>query len=399
MKVLICTEGYYPNISGVITHIETLKSCLEADGHETMVVCTLAGRLWHELRGGILYSPGIRLKRIYGYGLAQPISHKRMRLVRRFHPDIVHIHTEFSQGLFGQHVAKKLRIPLVYTMHTFYDDYVSYITGPRYEATARKAACRYTRYFADHATEVIVPSPKIANYLLSAGYQGECTLVPNTVMAEQFKPENVDPEKVERLKKRMGIAENDICLCYVGRLGQEKSNDILIEHFAKGFGGEDRYKLFIIGDGPLRQRLEAMVSARRISGQVFLLGAIDHALLPTYYQCFSIFTTASLSEVHSISLIEAQVSGLYAINRLDVPNRHQIMEGITGEHFETAEDFERSVRGYGEKTAGERAENRRMISAIACRYGPEQFAALVKKIYRKAQRQPRVPVYRDVAHK
>lgn len=389
MKVLICTEGYYPNVSGVITHIETLKSCLEADGHETMVVCTLAGRWRHVLRNGILYSPGIRLKRIYGYGLAQPVSQKRLRMVRRFHPDIVHIHTEFSQGLFGQYVAKRLNIPIVYTMHTFYDDYVSYVTGSHYEAAARKAVCRYTRYFADHATEVIVPSPKIANYLRSAGYKGKCTLVPNAVLAEQFRPQNVDQQRVAELKRQLGIDENDICLCYVGRLGQEKSIDALIEYFMQGFGGEAKYKLFIIGDGPIRQQLADRIARQDAAGQVFLLGAVDHDLLPLYYQCFSIFATASLSEVHSISLIEAQVGGLYAINRLDTQNQHQIVAGITGEHFETAQAFEASVRRYGEKTVEEREQNRRVISAVACQYGPKQFAASVQAIYRNAQKSAR----------
>ena len=38
MKVAIFTETYFPFISGVVTHIKTLKESLEHAGHEVLIV-------------------------------------------------------------------------------------------------------------------------------------------------------------------------------------------------------------------------------------------------------------------------------------------------------------------------------------------------------------------------
>ena len=37
MKIAIFAETYYPFISGVVTHIETLKNGLEAQGHQVLL--------------------------------------------------------------------------------------------------------------------------------------------------------------------------------------------------------------------------------------------------------------------------------------------------------------------------------------------------------------------------
>ena len=58
MKVAIFTETYFPFISGVVTHIKTLKESLEHAGHEVLIVTTSPKAVWDgnndqhpELRG------------------------------------------------------------------------------------------------------------------------------------------------------------------------------------------------------------------------------------------------------------------------------------------------------------------------------------------------------------
>ncbi len=52
-------------------------------------------------------------------------------------------------------------------------------------------------------------------------------------------------------------------MCFVGRLGKEKSIDVLVEFFAAHFRGDDAYKLFIIGDGPEKENLERQIVRSR----------------------------------------------------------------------------------------------------------------------------------------
>ena len=127
MKIAIFAETYYPFISGVVTHIETLKNGLEAQEHQVLIVTMNPKASHHYLKDGILYCPSIPLKKIYGYGVANPVNLRRLSYLRAFNPDVIHIQTEFTMGLFGLFCARQLKKPVVYTLHTMYDDYLFYV--------------------------------------------------------------------------------------------------------------------------------------------------------------------------------------------------------------------------------------------------------------------------------
>ncbi len=54
MKVAIFTETYFPFISGVVTHIKTLKESLEHAGHEVLIVTTSPKAVCHYVKDGVL---------------------------------------------------------------------------------------------------------------------------------------------------------------------------------------------------------------------------------------------------------------------------------------------------------------------------------------------------------
>ena len=69
-------------------------------------------------------------------------------------------------------------------------------------------------------------------------------------------------------------------LLAVGRLVDKKGFDVLLDALSR----LDRpYRLRLVGDGPLRPRLEAMIAAHRLADRVELVGRCTHATLPDYY--------------------------------------------------------------------------------------------------------------------
>ncbi len=130
MRVAIFTETYLPAVNGVVTHVKTLKEGLELLGHKAIVVTADSNVKKTQASKDILYCPAVKLEKIYGYDVASPISADRLRMLKDFNPDIIHIHNEFGIGLSGVLIAKALKVPLVYTMHTMYDDYVYYVSQP-----------------------------------------------------------------------------------------------------------------------------------------------------------------------------------------------------------------------------------------------------------------------------
>lgn len=384
MRIAIFAETYFPFISGVVTHIQTLKEGLEARGHEVMIVTLSPKAVCHYIKDNILYCPAIPLKKIYGYGVANPLNLQRLRIIQEFNPDVIHIHTEFTMGIFAQFAAKRLKKPLVYTLHTMYDDYVRYVAPGKLENMMKPAAHVYFRKVANRATEIIGPSFKVVEFLRRCGVERHVNIIPNIVDLSHFMIENVDKEAVAQTRSKLGIQKDDTAICFVGRLGNEKSIDVLIQFFAHYVIKNPHLKLFIIGDGPEKGSLQHQIDTLGVGTQVKLLGRIEHDELPPYYQACNLFATASLSEMNSISMLEAMASGLYVLQRYDVYNKDQISEGVNGHTFTSCEEFGAQLDEQLALTEAQRTARRKSVTEYTQRYGIDQFLDSVLTVYQRA---------------
>ena len=385
MRIAIFAETYYPFISGVVTHIETLKKGLEARGHQVLIVTMNPKADRHYVKDGVLYCPAIPLKRIYGYGVANPLNLERLKIIEQFKPDLMHIHTEFTMGIFGLFAAKQLKKPVVYTLHTMYDDYMCYISKREHvQDLAKPAAHLYFRKVAKKATEIIGPSVKVVEYLRRCGVERYINIIPNTVDLSDFMPQNVNPDDVAALREKLGIQADDTAIGFVGRLGSEKSLDVLIDWIGKGFRDNPHVKLFIIGEGPEHAALQTQIHRMGLQKQVRMLGKIDHGHLPPYYHAMDLFATASLSEINSISMLEAMASGLYVLQRLDIYNKNQITVGLNGALFENEQQLQDLILEQINLTPEEKAERRSKVTASTLRYGPDEFMDSVLNVYERA---------------
>ena len=160
MRIAIFAETYVPFINGVVTHVKVLKDGLTRLGHEVLIVTADPEARKHYIKDGVLYCPAHTMKRLYGFGMASPVSRKRMQLLKAFQPDVLHVQQEFGIGLFGVEAAKKLHKPLVYTLHTMYDEYLFYVVPKPLIPLVKPIAYKYFRWLAGRATYVTSPSAK-----------------------------------------------------------------------------------------------------------------------------------------------------------------------------------------------------------------------------------------------
>ena len=384
MKVAIFTDTYLPYINGVVTHINTLQKQLVKNGHEVLIVTASPKYSKHTIKNNVLYCPSVTVKKLYGYGAANPINLKRLKILKDFNPDVLHIHTEFTIGYFAMFVARKLKKPIVYTLHTMYDDYLFYVAPKRMVKTVKPAAHFYLKKVANKATEIIGPSLKVVEFLKSIKVNKPINLINNTGDFSNFFPQNQDFDKISSLKKELGITPNDTTLCFVGRLGKEKSIDVLINYFTEQFKENKNVKLFIIGDGPERENLILLINSLKMKDQIKLLGKIPHDTIPTYFNSFNLYTSASLSEIHSISTLEAMASGLYVLQRLDELNRGQIIEGVNGNIFNSSIEFAFYINEYIKLTQSERILKSDKVVESTKQYGEKEFGEAVIEVYKSA---------------
>lgn len=384
MKIALFTETYLPYINGVVTHVKSLKDGLEQLGHEVLVVTAESNARHHYVQNGVLYCPAMNLKRFYDYGISYPVSQTRFEFLQQFAPDIIHIHTEFGVGYSGAAIAKRLNVPLIYTLHTMYDDYLYYVAPRPFIAVIRRVAHRYARYLAEHATMVTGPSLKVQEYLKACGANVEVTVVPNPVELDMFRPENIDPQRRTQFRQAYGFQPQDTVVCFCGRLGREKSVDVLLKYWAATVRPEHHLKLIIFGGGPSEEELRELAQKLNIADTVSFTGKIPHEELPHYYAGCDLYATTSLSDTNSISMLEAMATGLPVLHIHDPLNAGQVRDGVNGYIFHNEQELLQQMLNWKALPQKQQQEFRLSVRNSVGNSGAIDLARAIEKVYQKA---------------
>ncbi len=390
MRIVMFSEYYLPFINGVITHIETLKQQLEQKGHEVLIVTAKTKRSDEEKDGeDVMRCTAIPLKKLYGYGITNPINVAVYLKIRDFAPDLIHVHTEFSIGLMGIHTARLLKVPLVYTLHTMYNEYLFYVAPKKFEKLLKPVAHFYLKNVALKATEITGPSPKVVDLLRESGVNKHVNIIRNSMNKKDFFPENNDKKKVAETRKKLGIADDETALIYVGRLGGEKSIDELIDCFDFACADLPKYKLIIVGHGPQAEELKSHAASKSTADRIQFTGKVPHNEIQYYYLACDLFSGCSTSETNSISMLEGMAAGLFAVQKLDIYDPHQIMRGVAGELFESKEGFRDIIIEYDALSPKERKDLRHKVTMSSRVYDEKAFCEQVLFVYERAVRRYR----------
>lgn len=385
MKVALFAETYLPYINGVVTHIKLLKEGLEKLGHEVLVVTADPDTHRHYIQNGVLHCPAKAFKRFYDYGIAMPLSHKRLKMIEDFDPDIIHLHQEFSIGISAAHIAKKLKKPLVYTLHTMYDDYIYYVAPKPLIPFVKKLSHQYFKLFAKRANAITGPSKKCDEYIKNdCKMDKDVVVIPNPVELDKFAPHNISDEDKHAFRHKYGIQDDEMAVCFCGRIGREKSVDVLLDYWAAAIKPEDKIKLIIFGDGPCRPELEEQAARLGIADMVIFTGAVPNHELPPYYAGCDLYVTASLSDTNSISMLEAMATGLPVVHRYDKMNEGQVRNGVNGFIFHNAEEMAQVFRSYRMKTEEEKEAMRSSVRHSVEQAGSVNLAKNLLAVYERA---------------
>ena len=385
MRIALFSDTYLPEINGVAIHVAALKEGLEALGHEVLVVTTTPKDKTSFDSDGVLHCPSIQLKKIYGYGLSMPINMRQFNIIRKFNPDVIHIHTEFGIGLFGILVSKMLRRPVIYTLHTIYDDYVYYVVPRPLVKTGQRVFYKYIKSLYKRATVITGPSPKSLEYLNNAGLHRNIEIIPNPVDVERFSLENVEREEVAQVRSKYNIPNDAFVGCIVSRVGKEKSIDILLDYIAKYSKNNEKFRFLIVGDGPAKKDLEAQAKRLGIDKVVVFTGKVPNSQLLPYYAACDVFLTASLSDTNSISMLEAMSMGLPIIQREDVINKGQVVENVNGFIFTDEATFAEKLDLVYNMSAVDRVElSKRVRNSVIQSNTKNNMAAKIVSVYENA---------------
>jgi 1,2-diacylglycerol 3-alpha-glucosyltransferase len=320
MRIGMMTDVYKPHVSGITNYISLNKQYLEKAGHEVYIF-TFGDLDFPDDEERVVRSPGFPLTDT-GYYLSFRYSRHAKALLQTM--DLVHVHHPFLSGRLALNYCRSLRIPIVFTNHTRYDLYAQVYLPLLPEEFSDTFLQNYMPTFCQGVDLVISPSVGMGEVLKKLGVDIPIEIIPNGVDLKLFQA------ACEDCRPEFGFQEDDILLVYSGRLGPEKSVDFLIRAFAGTAEAIENVHLLIIGGGPEEQALMQLASQTAAAGRIHFTGMLPYDELPRYLSMGDIFVTASVTEVHPLSVVEAMATGLPVLGIHSVGVGDIVENGLTG---------------------------------------------------------------------
>ncbi|HTS90319.1 MAG TPA: glycosyltransferase family 1 protein [Gemmatimonadales bacterium] len=314
MRILYCTDTFLPEVNGVTTVLETMRSGLRSRGHQVSVAAPRYDRPAPDesevRRLAALPCPGypqVRLSWPWGRSLQGEFD--------RFAPDLVHVVTEGPLGVFGRSYALRRRLPMVSSFHTDFPRYAERYLGRFAVGPTR----RWLRWFHQAARLTQTPSEATRQELLSLGI-AHATVWGRGVDTSWFRP----ARRSESRRAALGAAGRTLVL-HVGRLAVEKGVDTLVAAFRRAHEVLGDEALFCVaGDGPRAAPVRGALpfAVHR--------GFLDRGTLADLYADADLFVFPSPTETCGLVALEALASGVPVIGAAAGGIPESLRQGLTG---------------------------------------------------------------------
>jgi glycosyltransferase involved in cell wall biosynthesis len=227
------------------------------------------------------------------YTIPSPRASRELReSLERFQPDLVHASLTLSPLDFRlPELCQQLGVPLVATFHPPFDAGLRNITAGGQQLTYQLYASSLAKF-----DRVVVFSELQAELLIRLGVaKSTLAVIPNGVDPNIWRP------GASQLSERF---RGKRVFLYMGRLATEKNVEALLR--AWKLVQLPGCVLVVVGDGPLRQALQANYS----NDDVIWWGyEADQAVRLALLQVAEVFMLPSLVEGLSLALLEAMASG------------------------------------------------------------------------------------------
>lgn len=229
------------------------------------------------------YWPGVRQRLAYGSGILPNLKRspllwlhvpffviamtiKMCRLLATERIDLIHAHWLLPQGLIGVLGARLFCVPLIVSAHG--SD--AFALRGRFFAALKRWTVRRSTYWTANTRET-------AGAVAPGGRLPAPRIIPMGVDVALFS-------RGDRTALRQTISEGEFIVLFVGRLVENKGCQELIEALSRlREGTRSRVKLWIVGDGDERDRLQRAARDLGLAARTEFFGAVEHRRLAAFY--------------------------------------------------------------------------------------------------------------------
>jgi glycosyltransferase involved in cell wall biosynthesis len=213
-----------------------------------------------------------------------------LRLIHRFMPDVVHIHTATVEGGRTQTLVARLAGARV-VMRTEHNSPTAY---------SRKPFATWSRRLSDRLTSTVVTvseNDRDEQITVVGRRPQQVVCIHNGIDTSRFAPRDPPVPAVSGVEPRGALVVGT-----TGRLSEQKGHRYLVAAAAELAAGGLDFDVVIAGEGELRDDLAKQIAELGIGDHVHLIGKVDD--VPGLLAGFDIAVMPSVHEGLSLALLE-----------------------------------------------------------------------------------------------
>lgn len=296
------------------------------------------------------------------------------QILRERKPDIVHTHSG-KAGVLGRLAARKAGVPVI--IHTIHGPSFGRFQG----ALANVVFHAAEKHAAGCTTQFVSVANAMTEQYLAAGIgrRDQYVRIFSGFPLQPFLNTTNDPA----LRRSLGIAPDDFVVGKIARLFELKGHDDLFDVAPELVEKHPNLKFLLVGDGPWRQRFEALARSRGVEKNFIFTGLIPPSDVPKHVGIMEALVHLSLREGLPRALPQAMAAGKPVIaydcdgaNEVCIDGKtgfllppgykHGLMQGI--EKLIRDRDWARSMGDNGRALATECFPVERMIDDLHALY-------------------------------
>lgn len=228
------------------------------------------------------------------YRIGLPMFENLYNDLDEFQPDLIHATSPTPLGIVGLNYAESHNLPVVSSYHTHFVHYFHYYGFRLLE----NLGWTYLRWFHNRSLLTLAPTDNVAKELLKKGFR-EVDIWSRGINLELFSPKRYNTELRQKIAQK-----DEPILLFVGRLVKEKNLEDLVIASQILKSWKKKFKLLIVGDGPMRTELEKKLPDAHFTGY-------QHGQnLAKLYATSDVFVFPSTTETFGNVVLEAFASGL-----------------------------------------------------------------------------------------
>lgn len=300
IKILNLIDTYYPIVGGISTVVDKSSIALSKFADVTVGTVKAKNYIDPERPYKIVRCKGFN-NLITTDGIAYPQFDKNFRnIIENGNFDIIHCHSPANLMNYALKVGKKLKIPVVASVHSIFKPDVKHYL--KFEKLSNAVTSHFMKKI-NKADYVFAVSQFCADYVRPFGITKPMTIMNNAI--EFIAPENTDKLKAV-INEKYNIEDSVFTMLFVSRMVKVKNFDLVVDAINFLKDKNLNLKVFLVGDGDYFKTIAKKIKKFGLEKYIIMTGMVkDRNLLQAYYARADLVLFPSYMDSAGLIQIEA----------------------------------------------------------------------------------------------